>query len=163
MQGAEDAKRVSPALVGVANADLSGWLVGWADAVMFADIEQTLATAGEKFTKKTWGIRVGDTHIMYTRKETGILAGCRYGSIPPKLPLDWDVFFAEVTAARSCGDMREAAEKLASTLDAERRAKFDEFKAGPGWYDITQLNRVVGWMREIVSAPQAQPQQPAAA
>ena len=162
-QGAEDAKRVSPALVGVQNADLSGWLVGWADAVMYADIEQTLATAGEKFTKKTWGIRVGDTHIMYTRKEPGILAGCRYGSIPSKLPLDWDIFFAEVTAARSCGDMREAAEKLAMMLDSERRAKFDEFKAGPGWRDITQLNRVVGWMREVVAAPKAQSQESAAA
>lgn len=155
VQGADDAKRIEPALVGATNADLPGWLVGWADAVLYADIDSQIAVAGDNFKKKTWGIRIGDTHVMYTRKEPGILAGCRYGSIPPKLPLDWDVFIEEVTAARSCGDMRETADKLAQALAPEQRAKFDEFKAGPGWYDITQLNRVVGWMRSLeAAAPQ---------
>ena len=160
--GAEDAKRIAPALISVQNADLAGWLVGWADAVLYADIKSTLATAGDAFKKKTWGIRVGDTHVMHTRTEPGILAGCRYGSIPPELPLDWDVFNAEVTAARSCGDMRDAAEKLAAGLSAEHQAVYENFKASAGWSDITQLNKFVGWGRSIEAA-KSQPAPPAAA
>jgi hypothetical protein len=158
--GAEDAKRIAPALVGVKDADLSGWLVQWADAVLYADIDSTLATVEDGFKKKkTWGIRVGDTHVLHTRKEPGLLTGCRYGSIPHKLPLDWDVFHAEIVAARSCGDMRKTADDLAVGLNPERRVVYDQFKAGPGWYDITQLNKVVGWMRSL----EAPPQQPEAA
>lgn len=160
--GAEDSRRLAPALVGIKDADLSGWIVGWADAALYADIDATIATVSDALKKKSWGIRVGDTHVIHTRKEPGIMAGCRYGSIPPKLPLDWDVFYSEVTTARSCNSMRETADKLAAGLGAEHRAIYANFKASDGWNQIAELNKVVGWMRSIEAA-NSQPAPPAAA
>lgn len=150
--GADDAKRVAPALVSVNNADLSGFVLGWADAVLYADIDAVVAAAGDGVKKKTWGVKVGDGNVMYTRKEPGIMAGCRYGSIPPKLPLSWDVFMSEVKIARAREPLQEQAMRMAAGLTGEQRAAFDAFRASSGWNDLTELNKCTGWLQSLPAA-----------
>ena len=82
--------------------ELVGLFVEWADAILFANYEQTIVTDDSRGKDRKRAVGEG-SRVLYTEQRPAWIAKNRYG-LPPKLPLSWsafaDAFAASVARTR---------------------------------------------------------------
>lgn len=134
--------RYAPALTSVNNADVAGLVVGWCDAVLFAEIEVEVA----KTDKKAIAIGTGRHIVRTTSSDPQYVAGGRYDNVPPVMDLDMREWRRLVAEGQDPKAMSAKLSKLSEGLDEKTRESISKWLATPQANDAKALCQRVTWV-----------------
>ncbi len=133
--------RFAPALTSVNGGDVAGLIVGWCDAVLFAEVEVEVA----KTEKKTIGVGTG-RHIFRTASDPQWVAGGRYGNVPAVMDLDMKAWRAAVAEGQDPKAMAAKLIEAAKGLDEKTRESMSKWLSTPAANDPTEIHRRIEWV-----------------
>lgn len=139
--------RHEPHLCSIGTGDVSGLMVGWVDAVLFARPEVETAKAGDK---RVLGVSTG-RHLLHTQGTAAFVAGCRYGNVDPVLDLSFAEFRRQVEEGQSIEKMRTKVAALAATVGGETVKRVTDWLARPESQSLQALVRASSSLKREVA------------